>query len=518
MLQSDLLLVMKRKGELFPRYAKPSDENLAVARNLINVYHAHVGEKKKILKTLVTELEGRDSQYRFIRGLSALLDRKSVFRCECKVDPIDLRRKIFQTAQTYSLPTTTAKRQEVLGHVAAEIGLTVEQIEEAFYGDLDGELVLREAAHLSEQDLLTEYNLSLTQTLLFNCTELSFSASGNWQRIFYILKKLGLIYDVTRENGYTVKIDGPASIFKLTRRYGVAIAKLLPFIVANDTWRLSAKVFWKYDNELCNFNLDSQKHGALLKKPSLPAMVYDSEVEEKFASQFTALSSGWTIRREPEPVPAGKQVIIPDFSLERSGIKIYVEIMGFWTEGYLLRKIEKLKQVDAKMLLLVNEALACEKLSVLDKNAQMNIFIYRNKIPWAQILHYLEAAFEDTKNREIELLQTLPIKFTEDMLHFDEFARRVGVSVAAIKTVFTANPPEGYIAFQNCLVSKGKLTQIDQQLEAYLSKSGKLSLLDATQIIEAQGVTDPTGALTALNYRINWHGISTQQAQVTKQK
>jgi predicted nuclease of restriction endonuclease-like RecB superfamily len=109
------------------------------------------------------------------------------------------------------------------------------------------------------------------------------------------------------------------------------------------------------------------------------------------------------LRREPEPVPAGKQVIIPDFSMERSGVKIYVEIMGFWTESYLLRKIEKLKQVGVKMLLLVNEALACEKLSVLEKYSQLNLIVYRNKIPWAQILRYLEIAFEDTKNREIEI-------------------------------------------------------------------------------------------------------------------
>jgi predicted nuclease of restriction endonuclease-like RecB superfamily len=119
------------------------------------------------------------------------LDRKSTYSCDCKVDPIELRRKIFQAAQIYGLATTAAKRAEILRRIASESGLTVDQVEEAFYGDLDGELILREVASLSDTELLAEYNLSLTQTLLFNCTELSFSASGNWQRTFHALKKLG---------------------------------------------------------------------------------------------------------------------------------------------------------------------------------------------------------------------------------------------------------------------------------------------------------------------------------------
>jgi predicted nuclease of restriction endonuclease-like RecB superfamily len=76
----------------------------------------------------------------------------------------------------------------------------------------------------------------------------------------------------------------------------------------------------------------------------LPLETYDSEIEKSFALQFQAVKSGWTLKREPEPIPAGNQVIIPDFSIERAGIKVYLEIVGFWTEEYLRRKIEKLKK------------------------------------------------------------------------------------------------------------------------------------------------------------------------------
>ncbi|NLE06456.1 MAG: DUF790 family protein, partial [Crenarchaeota archaeon] len=221
---------------------------------------------------------------------------------------------------------------------------------------------------------------------------------------------------------------------------------------------------------------------------------------------------------EPEPVIAGKKILIPDFSLEQGSVKIYVEIMGFWTESYLLRKIEKLKQVNVKMLLLINESLACEKLAALEKYAQLNLIFYRSKIPWAQILHYLEIEFEATKKKEIELLKNIPVTFTEPVLSFTDFALRVGVSVAAVKSVYNSNTPKGYVAFQNCLVSKEKLSQINKELEENLSELGKIPLTEATKIIEQHGVTDTTSILTALNYRINWKGISIQQAQVIKLK
>jgi hypothetical protein len=45
-------VVWKRKGEIAPRYAKLSAENLEAANGLIEAYKGHIGEKKKVLKAL----------------------------------------------------------------------------------------------------------------------------------------------------------------------------------------------------------------------------------------------------------------------------------------------------------------------------------------------------------------------------------------------------------------------------------------------------------------------------------
>ena len=468
------------------------------------------------MKVFVANLENSGFEYRFVRALALLLDKRGTFICDSKVNPVDLRRKIFHATEKRGLPTTLENRRIILEAVASEMTLTSETIEAYLYADLDDDLILEKFNAPSASELLEQYNLSLTQTLLFDSTELSFTASGNWQNLFYWIKKMGLIYEVFNDNGLWVKIDGPASLFKLTRRYGINIAKILPIIVANPEWAVSAKILWRYTNEICDFKIESRKHSSILKKPTLPLIKYDSAAEESFASQFRAVQSGWTLKREPEPVPTGKQVIIPDFSIERAGIKIYLEIVGFWTEEYLLRKIEKLKQVEPKMLLLVDEALACEKLTALEKRPHFSIIYYRDKIPLASILRYLENAFEGVKAAEIKLLENLSVKFTESVVDFDEFAARIGVSEEAVKTVLTVNTPLDYVAMPNILVSKEKLAQVDRQIGKRLQQTGKLSLVEATRIIEAEGVSDASGTLATLGYKITWRGINSEQAEVSK--
>jgi uncharacterized protein len=517
LLPSELLLVWKRKGAILPRYAKPSNSNDVEAANiLIEAYKAHIGEKKRFLKIIVAELEAKGYEYRFVRGLSLLLDRKSAFVCHSKVDPVELRRKIFQTTEECGVPITSEKRQTIIESVASKMALSIENVEASFYSDLDSELIFEKFSAPSTAELLGEYNLSLTQTLLFDATELSFTTSGNWQDIFHAIKKFGLIYEVSTDNGLWVKIDGPASLFKLNRRYGVGIAKLLPFIVANTEWTINAKILWRFTNEICDFTIESLKHASLLTKHCLPTPTFDSSIEEDFSTQFQALTSGWVLKREPEPVTAGKQVIIPDFSLEKAGIKIYLEIIGFWTEEYLLRKTEKLKQVEAKMLLLVNESLACEKISGLEKRPQLDLIYYHQKIPLAPILRYLESKFQDVKSTEIKILEDLPIKFTEPVIALDEFATRIGVSEEAVRAFFIIKSPSNYVLMANILVSNEKLLQIGKIIKEALGIDGKLSLNEAAKIIEQEGIEDSVNVLTALNYRIKWHGINSDQAEVLK--
>jgi predicted nuclease of restriction endonuclease-like RecB superfamily len=515
-LPSDLLVVWKRKGVIWPRYARLTEENLKVASSLIEAYRVHVGERKNVLKQFANELEDQGVEYRLVRGLACLLDRRSTFKCNDRINPAELRRRIFRATRESGLPTTLEHRRRIIENVAAELKLTAETLEEFFYADLESELVLERFDSCTPVELLEEYNLSLTQTLLFDSTELNFTASGNWQEIFYAIKRLGLIYEVSKNGRFWVKIDGPASLFKLTRRYGTATAKLLPLIVANTDWTVEAKVLWRYSNEICSFKIESWKHRSLLKRLQQPAVSYDSAVEEDFANRFQAVRSGWQLKREPEPLPAGKQVIIPDFSLERDGVKVYMEIVGFWTIEYLLRKMEKLKQVDANMLIAMNENLACGKHAHLDESTRTRILYYRDMIPLTPVLRFLEEAFTKVKTEQTNFLQNLPVTFTEPVVSYADFAERIGVSTEAVKVALTENPPRGYTAMPSGLVKTDKLQQVEKKIEEQMGRTGTLPLPDAIRIIETEGVNDATRFLEKQGYKIVWRGINVEKAEVIK--
>jgi hypothetical protein len=160
--------------------------------------------------------------------------------------------------------------------------------------------------------------------------------------------------------------------------------------------------------------------------------------------------------------------------------------------------------------------LACEKLTALEKRPQLNFIYYNDKIPLATILRYLETAFKEVKDREIQFLETLSVKFTEPVVSYDEFAARIGISIEAAKAVLTVNPPPGYVAMPNILVSKEKLIQINKSIEERLQQSGKLPLNEAIRLIESEGVSDASCILTQLGYKITWRGINSEQAEISK--
>ena len=61
---------------------------------------------------------------------------------------------------------------------------------------------------------------------------------------------------------------------------------------------------------------------------------------------------------------------------------VYVEIAGFWTEEYVRRKLEKIKEAGIPLILIVREEFAIDKpKGVLDV-----ILIRKNKIPYKDVL------------------------------------------------------------------------------------------------------------------------------------
>ena len=210
-------------------------------------------------------------------------------------------------------------------------------------------------------------------------------------------------------------------------------------------------------------------------------------------------------------------MLIPDFSFEREGAQIYMEVVGFWTPNYLHRKIEKLEKTTERIMVVVDENLACEKLTKLESKQGINIIYYRNKIPLHPILRCLQDVVGKVHANQAELLKNLNVSFTEPVIKFEEFAARIGLSNEVVRTYLTEKPPNNYIALPEGLIRRDRLQVVRQKLDQKLEGNRRLALAEAAEIAQTEGI-EITSALQTLGYKVIWHGLNAQNAEVSNKK
>jgi predicted nuclease of restriction endonuclease-like RecB superfamily len=517
MLPSNLLRTQKRRDTIKPIYAPLIKENLEVADLLIHTYKENVERKKIELDEVTQNLEDLGYDYRFIRGLTALLDRKCKLASKSPIESSKIRRMVFTLTQRDGLPTTNQARKKILDEAANNLHLPSENIEEYLYADLEDQQIIESFEEIDAENLLKRYNLSLTQTLLFCATELCFTTTGNWQEIFKKIKWLSLIYNIQKiDDSYVVTVDGPASIFKLNRKYGTKIAKLLPSIIANKKWRITAKILrYKRDTQLLNLQLDSIRHREILMSHELSEPAYDSLVEKDFANRFGALDTGWSLEREPEPIPVGKWVMIPDFKFQKGKMSVYLEVAGFWTPKYLENKIKKLSLLDSvDFIVAADKKLECQKMKKIGD--RLNLFFYKKRIPLKPLLKILKRKEEAYVEREIAgLHEEIFSNLKYSLIEFSTLAMKFDVLEESIKRFLGNREVYGYVNLGDSLISKTKLREIERELYNRLKKN-EVSYTEAVKLVEKSGGKNPIKILEVLKFGVKWHGIDPDSARIYK--
>src|SRR5712692_3714333 len=461
MLPSNLLRARISKGRITPLYVALDTESLPLAQRITGIYRDGVGKRKGELLEKLKEVENDGHDFKLVRGLSILLDRRSTFDAESALNPVEARRAVFREARR-TKASNPGEKNLVLQRVSTKLGVSPEALEKTLFSDIEDELILRDFKPFPGPDtLLKYYNLSLAQTLLFKSLRVEFSASSNWKNIFRDVKWLGLIYSIDREEGkLKVSLDGPLSLFKMTERYGTSIAKLLPQITLSDSWAIKAEILARSKGgRVYNFEADSEELKGLITnvgrvddvvgqnaKQRQAGQLYDSSTEEKFSRSFLSHNTGWILRREPEPLIAGTHVLIPDFCFEKDGMKVYLEMVGFWTPEYLVRKVTKLNSIEAgvDMIIVADEGLACSRLERLKGRAL--VIYYKKDVPMKPIIEHL-------KEREVAIVREQANKLNRggaitlngDVISTQEIAARKGVGVAAVKMMLQDLKTEGYV-------------------------------------------------------------------------
>ncbi|MEO0866929.1 MAG: DUF790 family protein [Cyanobacteria bacterium J06642_11] len=407
MLPSDLLIHRPRGDSIDAKQLPVEESWLAIAANLISLFQATVGGTQGTLNQKLQDLEGEDTDYRIKRGLAHILRSSfSTFEIVSPLEPQDLRQRVFALAAAKApSPEAAQKHLETLARQltqALEKDVEPIHIQQGLYADLKENRILTQFDAPTPEALIHRYNLSQVQGIFYRASHVVLNLHrndpGEYKLMFRYLKLFRLMAYIEGEadQGFTITIDGPASLFKASTRYGLDIAKLVPAILHVSRWHLSATLQWK-DSYTKNrseksYTLDSD---CPLVSHYPPGKPYDSMLEAAFAERWDGLvqkgKTQWQLEREVDLIPIPGSVMIPDFRFVHPDGRVYLlEIVGYWRPEYLRKKFAQVQKANCQNLILaISERLNLAKAGVDVNNVPAQVVWFKDKLQPKPLLNLL---------------------------------------------------------------------------------------------------------------------------------
>ncbi|MEN8447677.1 MAG: DUF790 family protein, partial [Cyanobacteria bacterium J06555_13] len=349
--------------------------------------------------------EGEDTDYRVKRGLAHILRNSfSTFEIVSPLEPVELRDRVFTLAATTAgSPSATEQHLVTLAaQLTQEKDEPVEpiHIRQGLYADLKENRIFINFDAPSPEALIHRYNLSQVQGIFYKASHMTINLyrndPGEYKLMFKYLKLFRLMTYVEGEadQGFTITIDGPASLFKPSTRYGVDIAKLIPAILHVTRWQLSATLQWKNPyTKVAQDKTFSLAADCGLVSHYPPGKPYDSMLEQAFAEKWSKTKTQWRLEREVDLIPIPGSVMIPDFRLVHPDGRVFLlEIVGYWRPEYLRKKFYQVRQAECKTLILaVSQRLNLEKAGVDITATPTKVVWFKDKLQPKAVLEALEA-------------------------------------------------------------------------------------------------------------------------------
>lgn len=398
MLTSELSIVDYDRGRARPdRLTRTAHGHyVAYAEKMLAVYRTAAGRTRRELHRSIEGIFAHepDCDPCRIRAFCKLLDDTTVYDTDPHGKAAALRLSVFEKAARLHPLVREPDRLFETGEAAAktriagELGRPWEEIEADLYADVMDLHRLRSfEGYPSPNALLSRYNVAQVQACLYRAERMAVRATGDFKTILRYAKLARLLHDIRRlgPSDYRIDFSGPLSALSETRRYGVALARFVPALLACRGWSMEAIVQtpWSGKARL----LLSDKDGLHSHLP--PPEEFDSTVEEKFARKFGAERDGWRLHREAEIVHEGQTAFVPDFVFRHEdGTEALFEIVGFWTPEYLAHKRETYRRFrDRRILMAVPSRSLREDASIPE-----DVVVYGSALKIGPVLEALERA------------------------------------------------------------------------------------------------------------------------------
>ncbi len=396
MLTGDLVRVQAKKGELVPSFVDPASERLIErADALLSLFREGVGRRRADLDDAIDTIVGDGVDHKLTKGLVKVLTDKCAFDVAAPLPPAEIRAAVFKAAARLG-PLSSVEMEggrptvaDIYRVVGEALGLDPAALEGALYADHADQQVLTEVDIPSARWLLDRYNVALVQSVLLKCSELRVTLvkpePARARQLMRAAKFHQLIFDCApTANGYELALDGPASLFSQTSRYGMSLAKFFPAVLLQPgEWTATAVADWRGRKTM------TLSPASNLTSHYRDVGAYETRESLWFEERFLALDSGWKLDRDVMPLQQGGQgVVVPDFRFTKGGKVAYLEILGFWRKGSIQRRLALLaRHGPTNLVVAVSKKLAGEAAAELPDA----VVPFSEVIPAKEVLKRIEA-------------------------------------------------------------------------------------------------------------------------------
>lgn len=409
MIPYSLLRYRLEGAQVKPRYIPRSKKKhfLALAERMMDRCEAYRGRYRRDLKS---ELEKSVAllNHKQIQGLLNVLEKHLEFEQRKSPEGMAKRLSLFEDTSDFIPLSSEATLLQPFTResLLKKHGIKAEEL----YLDHDDYQILKGFRKKpTATQLLRKYNQSLAAALLSRSEFFELSLSSDLPFVIKLFKWAGLMFQIelieqisTVRDGsglnYRIRVEQHQSFFKQRKLqdglYARKIAMVFPGILKLKTFELKAKVILREGAYAFELTQDSGLKSYFKRRD------FDSKIEERFFMGFERRKDkrGWEIKREQSYFFYQGKLVCPDFELRhpQSGMRIDLEIMAYWTDEYLQKKVDQIRHLpDGRVYLLaVSTALKLEKR--LDKASfealknKTSILFFKQRLKPGEVLELCE--------------------------------------------------------------------------------------------------------------------------------
>jgi predicted nuclease of restriction endonuclease-like RecB superfamily len=346
MLPLRLLDVEVREGRVVPRWLGPRDERWIGA--VLGAFETLVGQRasaeEEVWRQVLFGIAKKWEVPSRTIALTFALERKRwTTRVAAPVDPEKARDVTFELA-------ARQPRRVALFEAARALGVTAEDVERSLFADRpEARILVPPEERATPRDAVDRQNLALVVGLLERATEMTARVCVDPQPLAWRAKREGLVATFAEEAGATrVQLSGPLALFHDTTKYGAAMTRFVPHLVAEAGWSLSAKIVMPEGPALLELDdrapLTSRAPAPM--RPRGPAARLVRDLEKRAGT--------WRAAQTTDAVRTPSGVFFPDLAVERDGKRVLVEILTYGTPEHVASVRAALDQAGADTILCVD--------------------------------------------------------------------------------------------------------------------------------------------------------------------